>query len=183
MNTLYHSKTAQWLTCPFTRRLCCFGPFPPGTSPHAPTSVHVAASSTWANVSWEASYDGGFQQTFSVWYGLVWVIPACFASCFFLLPMHYLLLLKMSFSGLCSEQLWKQRHGKYMDVPCVWVCISNGGFFLPKKLPPKKTVATKLNMTQSLLSCCCYCFAAAWLGDKTIFYSLFLPWMLQPWQT
>uniref|UniRef100_A0A3Q1DF57 Immunoglobulin superfamily, member 9Bb n=1 Tax=Amphiprion ocellaris TaxID=80972 RepID=A0A3Q1DF57_AMPOC len=38
-----------------------------GTSPHAPTSVHVAASSTWANVSWEASYDGGFQQTFSVW--------------------------------------------------------------------------------------------------------------------
>uniref|UniRef100_A0A3Q2CVH6 Immunoglobulin superfamily, member 9Bb n=1 Tax=Cyprinodon variegatus TaxID=28743 RepID=A0A3Q2CVH6_CYPVA len=38
-----------------------------GTSPHAPTSIRVAASSTWANVSWEASYDGGFQQTFSVW--------------------------------------------------------------------------------------------------------------------
>ncbi|KAG7224646.1 hypothetical protein INR49_011399, partial [Caranx melampygus] len=38
-----------------------------GTSPHAPTSVHVVASSTWANVSWEAGYDGGFQQTFSVW--------------------------------------------------------------------------------------------------------------------
>ncbi|XP_068187601.1 protein turtle homolog B [Antennarius striatus] len=42
-----------------------------GTSPHAPTSVHVAASSTWANVSWEVGYDGGFQQTFSVWYGHV----------------------------------------------------------------------------------------------------------------
>lgn len=54
-------------------------------------------------------------------------------------------------------------------------------FFCQKTSPPKKTVATKLNMTQSLLSCCCYCFAAAWLGDKTIFYSLFLPWMLQPW--
>ncbi|XP_051902174.1 protein turtle homolog B-like isoform X2 [Hippocampus zosterae] len=38
-----------------------------GTSPHAPTSVHVVASSTWANVSWEVGYDGGFQQTFSVW--------------------------------------------------------------------------------------------------------------------
>ncbi|XP_056265052.1 protein turtle homolog B isoform X2 [Pseudoliparis swirei] len=38
-----------------------------GTSPHAPTSIHVAASSTWANVSWEVGYDGGFQQTFSVW--------------------------------------------------------------------------------------------------------------------
>ncbi|XP_077402526.1 protein turtle homolog B-like isoform X5 [Vanacampus margaritifer] len=42
-----------------------------GTSPHAPTSVHVVASSTWANVSWEVGYDGGFQQTFSVWYGHV----------------------------------------------------------------------------------------------------------------
>ncbi|KAM4727216.1 protein turtle homolog B-like isoform 4-T4 [Anableps anableps] len=42
-----------------------------GTSPHAPTSIRVATSSTWANVSWEASYDGGFQQTFSVWYGHV----------------------------------------------------------------------------------------------------------------
>ncbi|KAK5858978.1 hypothetical protein PBY51_003077 [Eleginops maclovinus] len=38
-----------------------------GTSPHAPTSIHVVASSTWANVSWEVGYDGGFQQTFSVW--------------------------------------------------------------------------------------------------------------------
>ncbi|MED6234066.1 Protein turtle B, partial [Ataeniobius toweri] len=37
------------------------------TSPHSPTSIHVAASSTRANVSWEASYDGGFGQTFSVW--------------------------------------------------------------------------------------------------------------------
>ncbi|XP_057676324.1 protein turtle homolog B-like isoform X1 [Corythoichthys intestinalis] len=42
-----------------------------GTSPHAPTSVHVVASSTWANVSWDVGYDGGFQQTFSVWYGHV----------------------------------------------------------------------------------------------------------------
>ncbi|XP_026228021.1 protein turtle homolog B [Anabas testudineus] len=38
-----------------------------GTSPHAPTNVHVVASATWANVSWEVGYDGGFQQTFSVW--------------------------------------------------------------------------------------------------------------------
>uniref|UniRef100_A0A3P8NGB9 Immunoglobulin superfamily, member 9Bb n=1 Tax=Astatotilapia calliptera TaxID=8154 RepID=A0A3P8NGB9_ASTCA len=42
-----------------------------GTSPHAPTNVHVAAFSTLANVSWEAGYNGGFQQTFSVWYGHV----------------------------------------------------------------------------------------------------------------
>ncbi|XP_061557872.1 protein turtle homolog B-like isoform X2 [Phycodurus eques] len=38
-----------------------------GTSPHAPTSVHVVASSTWANASWEVGYDGGFQQALSVW--------------------------------------------------------------------------------------------------------------------
>lgn len=72
------SDSLALLTTPL---LLC--PLPAGTSPHAPTNVHVAASSTWANVSWEASYDGGFQQTFTVWYGLVWVIPACFASCFF----------------------------------------------------------------------------------------------------
>ncbi|XP_067350645.1 protein turtle homolog B-like isoform X3 [Channa argus] len=42
-----------------------------GTSPHAPTSVRVVASSSWANLSWVAGYDGGFQQTFSVWYGHV----------------------------------------------------------------------------------------------------------------
>uniref|UniRef100_A0A4W5K4F7 Immunoglobulin superfamily member 9B n=1 Tax=Hucho hucho TaxID=62062 RepID=A0A4W5K4F7_9TELE len=40
-----------------------------GTSPHAPANVHAAVSTTWANVSWEAGYDGGFEQTFSVWYG------------------------------------------------------------------------------------------------------------------
>ncbi|XP_053702534.1 protein turtle homolog B-like isoform X6 [Synchiropus splendidus] len=38
-----------------------------GTSPHAPSSVHAVASSTWANVTWESGYDGGFPQTFSVW--------------------------------------------------------------------------------------------------------------------
>ncbi|XP_034034790.1 protein turtle homolog B-like isoform X3 [Thalassophryne amazonica] len=38
-----------------------------GTSPHAPTNVRVVASSSWANVSWDVGYDGGFQQTFSVW--------------------------------------------------------------------------------------------------------------------
>lgn len=59
---------------------------PIGTSPHAPTGIRVAASSIWANVSWVVGYDGGFQQTFSVWYGHVWVISACFAFCFFLLP-------------------------------------------------------------------------------------------------
>ncbi|XP_027743860.1 protein turtle homolog B isoform X1 [Empidonax traillii] len=40
-----------------------------GTSPHAPTSVHVVAAMTSANVSWEPGYDGGYEQTFSVWYG------------------------------------------------------------------------------------------------------------------
>lgn len=74
---LLSDSLALW-TIPFSLRS-----LPAGTSPHAPTSVHVLVSSTWANVSWEVGYDGGFQQTFSVWYGHVWVIPACFASCFF----------------------------------------------------------------------------------------------------
>lgn len=57
------------------------------------------------------------------------------------------------------------------------VCVS---FFCQKKI-----VATKLNMTQSILSCCCYCFGDAWLGakNKKILYSLFLPLLLQSWQT
>uniref|UniRef100_A0A8C7WMR5 Immunoglobulin superfamily member 9B n=1 Tax=Oryzias sinensis TaxID=183150 RepID=A0A8C7WMR5_9TELE len=38
-----------------------------GTSPHAPVSIHVLPSTTSANVSWEPGYDGGFEQTFSVW--------------------------------------------------------------------------------------------------------------------
>ncbi|XP_038844401.1 protein turtle homolog B [Salvelinus namaycush] len=38
-----------------------------GTSPHAPANVHAAVSTTWVNMSWEAGYDGGFEQTFSVW--------------------------------------------------------------------------------------------------------------------
>uniref|UniRef100_A0AAY5JX01 Immunoglobulin superfamily, member 9Bb n=1 Tax=Esox lucius TaxID=8010 RepID=A0AAY5JX01_ESOLU len=42
-----------------------------GTSPHAPANVYVTVSTTWANVSWEAGYGGGFEQTFSVWYGHV----------------------------------------------------------------------------------------------------------------
>ncbi|XP_028825861.1 protein turtle homolog B isoform X3 [Denticeps clupeoides] len=42
-----------------------------GTSPHAPTNVRVSALATSANVSWEAGYDGGYDQTFSVWYGPV----------------------------------------------------------------------------------------------------------------
>uniref|UniRef100_A0A8C7CL77 Immunoglobulin superfamily member 9B n=1 Tax=Oncorhynchus kisutch TaxID=8019 RepID=A0A8C7CL77_ONCKI len=42
-----------------------------GTSPHAPANVHAAVSTTWVNMSWEAGYDGGFEQTFSVWYGYV----------------------------------------------------------------------------------------------------------------
>ncbi|XP_034789977.3 protein turtle homolog B isoform X2 [Pan paniscus] len=40
-----------------------------GTSPHAPGSVRVQVSMTTANVSWEPAYDGGYEQTFSVWYG------------------------------------------------------------------------------------------------------------------
>ncbi len=46
-------------------------PPPTGTSPHAPAKIHVSVSTTSANVSWEPSYDGGFAQTFSVWYGHV----------------------------------------------------------------------------------------------------------------
>lgn len=42
-----------------------------GTSPHAPGNIHVLPSMTSANVSWEPGYDGGFEQTFSVWYGPV----------------------------------------------------------------------------------------------------------------
>ncbi|XP_047247474.1 protein turtle homolog B isoform X1 [Girardinichthys multiradiatus] len=42
-----------------------------GTSPHAPGSIHVLPSTTSGNVSWEPGYDGGFEQTFSVWYGPV----------------------------------------------------------------------------------------------------------------
>uniref|UniRef100_A0A8C2JF92 Immunoglobulin superfamily, member 9Bb n=1 Tax=Cyprinus carpio TaxID=7962 RepID=A0A8C2JF92_CYPCA len=38
-----------------------------GTSPHAPAKVRVSVSTTSANVSWEPGYDGGFEQTFSVW--------------------------------------------------------------------------------------------------------------------
>ncbi|KAG7269797.1 hypothetical protein CRUP_001877, partial [Coryphaenoides rupestris] len=38
-----------------------------GTSPHAPGNIHVLASITSANVSWEPGYDGGFEQTFSTW--------------------------------------------------------------------------------------------------------------------
>lgn len=44
-------------------------PCSPGTSPHAPGSVRVHVSMTTANVSWEPGYDGGYEQTFSVWYG------------------------------------------------------------------------------------------------------------------
>nr|XP_034995443.1 protein turtle homolog B isoform X1 [Zootoca vivipara] len=40
-----------------------------GTSPHAPGNVRIAVSMTSANVSWEPGYDGGYEQTFSVWYG------------------------------------------------------------------------------------------------------------------
>ncbi|CAL8347234.1 unnamed protein product [Lota lota] len=38
-----------------------------GTSPHAVTSVSVAAETNQANVSWVAGFDGGFSQKFTVW--------------------------------------------------------------------------------------------------------------------
>ncbi|XP_039620095.1 protein turtle homolog B isoform X2 [Polypterus senegalus] len=38
-----------------------------GTSPHAPINVRVLASTNSANITWEPGYDGGFEQTFSVW--------------------------------------------------------------------------------------------------------------------
>ncbi|XP_048836380.1 protein turtle homolog B isoform X2 [Brienomyrus brachyistius] len=38
-----------------------------GTSPHSPVNLRVSPAMTSANVSWEPGYDGGFEQTFSVW--------------------------------------------------------------------------------------------------------------------
>ncbi|KAM8828577.1 protein turtle homolog A isoform 2-T2 [Spinachia spinachia] len=38
-----------------------------GTSPHAATSMAVSSGVRQANVSWEAGFDGGAAQTFSVW--------------------------------------------------------------------------------------------------------------------
>ncbi|KAL2094419.1 hypothetical protein ACEWY4_009138 [Coilia grayii] len=38
-----------------------------GTTPHAPLEIRVVVTSSAANVSWEPGYDGGFEQTFSVW--------------------------------------------------------------------------------------------------------------------
>ncbi|CAL9683586.1 unnamed protein product [Knipowitschia caucasica] len=38
-----------------------------GTSPHAATSLSVSPGLKEANVSWEAGFDGGSEQTFSVW--------------------------------------------------------------------------------------------------------------------
>lgn len=38
-----------------------------GTSPHAATSLSVSPGVKQANVSWEAGFDGGSAQTFSVW--------------------------------------------------------------------------------------------------------------------
>lgn len=62
---------AQWAQfCAIARpQWTQFSTWSPGTSPHAPGSVRVQVSMTTANVSWEPGYDGGFEQTFSVWYG------------------------------------------------------------------------------------------------------------------
>ncbi|XP_056147181.1 protein turtle homolog A-like [Lampris incognitus] len=38
-----------------------------GTSPHAATSLSVSPGPRQANISWEAGFDGGSAQTFSVW--------------------------------------------------------------------------------------------------------------------
>ncbi|XP_041666256.1 protein turtle homolog A [Cheilinus undulatus] len=38
-----------------------------GTSPHAATSLSVSSGVKQANISWEAGFDGGSAQTFSVW--------------------------------------------------------------------------------------------------------------------
>uniref|UniRef100_A0A3B5AQB9 Protein turtle homolog A-like n=1 Tax=Stegastes partitus TaxID=144197 RepID=A0A3B5AQB9_9TELE len=39
-----------------------------GTSPHAATSLSVSPGVRQANISWEAGFDGGSAQTFSVWW-------------------------------------------------------------------------------------------------------------------
>uniref|UniRef100_A0A3Q3DQH3 Immunoglobulin superfamily, member 9Ba n=1 Tax=Hippocampus comes TaxID=109280 RepID=A0A3Q3DQH3_HIPCM len=57
------------------------------TSPHAPGNIHVVPSTTSANVSWEAGYDGGFEQSFSVWYGPDWhSMPVSGAQTWLLVP-------------------------------------------------------------------------------------------------
>lgn len=69
-----HEDLSFLLLVSVNRNRClksCTLPFPllSGTSPHAPGNVRVAVSMTSANVSWEPGYDGGYEQTFSVWYG------------------------------------------------------------------------------------------------------------------
>lgn len=39
-----------------------------GTSPHAATSLSVSPGVKQANITWEAGFDGGSAQTFSVWW-------------------------------------------------------------------------------------------------------------------
>lgn len=132
-----------------------------GTSPHAPTNVHAVASSTWANVSWEAGYSGGFQQTFSVWYGHVWVIPACFASCFLHSQYIFCCFWKYLFQGYVQnscesikmEFTWSSSVSEFLSLISKFLeeCIQNKS---------DKSIATKLDITQTSLcwgSCCCCC--------------------------
>lgn len=136
---------------------------PAGTSPHAPVGIHVVPSSTWANVSWEVGYDGGFQQTFSVWYGHVWVIPACFASCFFFFQYFHCCFWKCLFQG-CVQNSWNSEKKEMENTwrYCEWVFISNLGISAETNI---KTIATQLNMTQRLrlLLCCFFTGEQAWL--------------------
>lgn len=41
---------------------------PLGTTPHPPSNVSVTTSTFSATISWEPSYDGGYEQTYIIWY-------------------------------------------------------------------------------------------------------------------
>ncbi|XP_053203536.1 protein turtle-like isoform X3 [Panonychus citri] len=41
------------------------------TTPHAPTNVSVNTSAFAATVTWQPSYDGGYEQTYVIWYRMV----------------------------------------------------------------------------------------------------------------
>ncbi|XP_015783497.1 protein turtle isoform X3 [Tetranychus urticae] len=41
------------------------------TTPHAPTNVSVNTSAFAATITWQPSYDGGYEQTYVIWYRMV----------------------------------------------------------------------------------------------------------------
>lgn len=186
MNTLYHSKTARWLTCPFTRTP--FVALARFLQAQAPTPLPV---SVWQRpppgptcpgmpVTTEASSRHSQSGTALCESSQHALLPAsfffqCIICCYW----------KCLFQG-CVQNSCESKEWKIHGCP---VCVSLHlptvfSFFCP---PPqnKKETLLQLNWTWPRV----FFFPAAatallmlgW-GEK-IFYSLFLPWMLQPWQT